>query len=386
MGYNMAMIDWNKIRRDFPVTEKCAYFASAGMTPPPRPVFEALTSNYERLYRDGDVHWQKEMDNYRALCRRFADLVSAGPEDAAFVPNTSTAMNVIALSFRRQVRAPFHIVSLQDEFPSSTVAFEHQEIPVRYVQPSSGRYPVESVLELTDGQTLAVVTSYVQYATGFRQDLLALGRELSRRGILLVVNATQGLPYYPVDVKAMAIDALTASLHKWGMTGHVGALFTTSPVFRERFPSPLAGWLSVKSEGAEGIPIAKNVPLRLHDSAHRYELGTFNLNAVLALEAALDYLEGIGFENIRGRLGALTDELIRGLRSIGVEVVSPVETEDERSAIVSFTLGDRNRLCVEKLEEARVYVSLRAGNVRVAVNIFNNSQDISRLLEVVKKI
>ncbi len=357
---------------------------SAAMSPPPKPVFEAVAANYEKLYREGDVHWPEEMERYKALCARLARMLNAGPDDVAFAPNTSTAMAILGLSFKESARAPFNVVSMQDEFPASTVAFEHLGIPMRYVQPASFRYPVEAVLDLTDNDTLAVITSYVQYATGFRQDLLSLGRELTRRRILLIVNATQALPFYPVDVEAMHIDALAASLHKWGMTGHVGSLFFTSAGFRRCFRSPLAGWLSVASEEGEGIHIGKNTPFRLLGSAHRYELGTFNLNPLLALDTALDYMESIGYESIRVRLGQLTDDLTKGLRSLGVDVVSPVESEAERSAIVSFTLGNRNSLCLKKLEEARVFVSLRAGLVRVSVNIFNNGRDIDRLLDVIK--
>lgn len=386
MTYNKVMIDWDKIRRDFPVTETCAYFMSAAMSPPPKPVFEALTANYERFYRAGDVHWLEEMERYKAICSRLARMIKAGADDVTFAPNTSTAMGILGLSFKAESRTPFNVVSMEDEFPASTVAFEHLGIPMRYIQPVSSRYPIDAILGLTDGDTLAVVTSYVQYATGFRQDLLSLGRELARRGILLIVNATQALPFYPVDVEAMHIDALAASLHKWGLTGHVGSLFFTSEAFRRRFPSPLAGWLSLACEEDEGIPLSKNVPLRLLGSAHRYELGTFNLNPLLALGTALDYMESIGYENIRARLGQLSGDLITGLRSQGVEIVSPAELEAERSAIVSFSLGDRNALCLKKFEEAKVLVSLRAGRIRASVNIFNNRQDIDRLLDVIRRL
>ncbi len=378
------MIDWDKIRRDFPVTGKYAYFMSAGMTPPPRPVFEAIAGHYETLHREGDVNWTVEMKRYRDLCSRLAALIKAGPDDVAFVPNTSTAMAILALTLREEHKAPFNIVSLQDEFPSSTIPYEYLKLPVRYVQPAGGRYTVASILDRTDAETVAVVASHVQYATGFRLDLVGLGRELERRGILFVVNATQGLPYYPVDVKAASIDALTCSFHKWGMTGHVGSMFYTSAEFRERYPSPLAGWLSVDAGEGEGIHTAKNAPFHLLGSAHRYELGTFNLNAVLSLGAALDYLEAVGFEAIRARILELGDHLFRGLRSLGVEVVSPFAHEGERSAIVSFTLGDRNADCFKKLAAAGVHVSLRAGLVRVALNIFNDFRDIDRLLEVLK--
>jgi len=380
------MIDWDRIRRDFPVTETCAYLMNAAMSPPPRQVYEAVTAGYERFYRDGDIHWPEDMDRYRALCARLGRLINAGPDDITFAANTSTAMGLLALTLKQQSQAPFNIVSVQDEFPASIVGFEYLGIPMRYAKPEAGRYPVEAILKLTDDKTLAVVTSYVQYCTGFRQDLPALGRELSTRGIMLIVNATQGLPFYPVDVRAMHIDALTASLHKWGMAGHVGSLFFTSAAFRERFAAPLAGWLSVACQEDEGIPTGKNEPFKLLPSAHRYEFGTFNLIPILGFGAALDYMESLGFENIRGRIRDLTDHLIRGLTSLGVTIVSPIDLDSERSAIVSFTLGQKNAACFKKLEAAKVYVSLRSGYIRVSVNFFNNLPDIDRLLGVLRTL
>jgi selenocysteine lyase/cysteine desulfurase len=234
---------------------------------------------------------------------------------------------------------------------------------------------------MTDGETLAVVTSQIQYATGFHQDIRALGRELRRRGILFIVNATQAFPYFPLDTKTSAIDVLMASLHKWGLTGHIGTMFFTSPEFRERFPSPIAGWLSVDTEGGSFIHTAKNAPFRLFRSARQYNFGTVNLQPLLAFEKALDYIQGIGIEDIQERLFELTDYLIHGLKNLHVTIVSPNARREERSAIVSFTLGDRNRAFVKKCIGKNIFITLRDGHIRVSVNIFNNFTDIDCLLE-----
>lgn len=215
------MTDWTKIRKDFPITENSANFQSAAMSPIPTSVFKAMVEEYRSLHVHGDISWKDDMEKY-------------------------------------QIPKPFNIVSMQDEFPASTIGFEYQDIEMRYVQPVASRYPIESILETLDEKTLAVVTSQIQYATGYRQDLLSLGRKLKNRGVLLVVNATQAFPYFPVDVKAAHIDVLSASLHKWGLTGHIGTLFFTTSAFREKFPSPWAGWLSVDTEGKGFIHTAKN--------------------------------------------------------------------------------------------------------------------------------
>jgi cysteine desulfurase/selenocysteine lyase len=375
------MPDWKKIREDFPITKDVAYFQSAAMSPIPTPVFEAITENYRKIHQQGDVHWEDDIENYRKLCADIAALINTNKNNICFVQNTSTAMALLALSIKNKIEKPFNIVSTEDEFPASTIGFEHLGISMRYVHPADSRYSIDAILEQTDDQTAAVVTSYVQYATGFRQNLQTLGKSLHDRGILFIVNATQAFPLYPLDIQSMHIDALTCSLHKWGLTGHIGSLFFTSPDFRNRFPTPWIGWLSVDA-GEDVIHTAKNSPLRIHDSARRYEFGTQNLQTILAFQAALDYLKAIGFDNIRARILDLADYLIRGLKKLGIKIVSPIDKPEERSPIVSFDLGNKNEECAQKLAEESISVSLRDGHIRVAVNIFNDFEEIGKLLSV----
>ncbi|MBE0460902.1 MAG: aminotransferase class V-fold PLP-dependent enzyme [Candidatus Aminicenantes bacterium] len=378
------MIDWEKIRSDFPITKNIIYFQSAAMSPLPIPVFNAIQREYRKLLRQGDIHWMNDMEKFRRQCADLAELIHTAGENITFVPNTSSAMSIMAASFKNHIQKPFNIVSMEDEFPASTLGYEYQGVDMRYVQPVEARYPIESILKMTDRNTLAVVTSHVQYATGFRQDLKALGQELKKRRILFIVNATQSFPFFPIDVRAMNIDALTASVHKWGFTGHIGTMFYTSPSFRRKYPPAWAGWMSVMSGEEDFIHTAKNAPFRLHDSAERYILGTFNLQPLLAFQASVDYLKAIGFQNIRNRIMELTDYLINGLNKLKVKIISPVARKKERSAIISFSLGAKNRLCIKTLAKNKISVGERAGNIRASLNIFNNFEDIDRLLEVVK--
>jgi cysteine desulfurase/selenocysteine lyase len=378
------MIDWKKIRNDFPITQNMTYFQSAAMSPLPIPVFNAVQREYRKLLNQGDIHWHKDIQKFRKLCADLAELIQTTGENIAFVPNTSSAMSLLAASFKNQIQKPFNIVSMEDEFPASTLGYEYQGVEMRYVQPEQARYPVESILKMTERNTLAVVTSHVQYATGFRQDLKALGQELKKKRILFIVNATQSFPFFPIDVQAMNIDVLTASVHKWGFTGHIGTMFYTSPSFRRKYPPAWAGWMSVMPGEDDFIHTAKNAPFRLHDSAERYIVGTYNLQPLLAFQAAIDYLKAIGFQNIRNRIMELTDYLIKGLNKLKVKIISPVAKKSERSAIISFSLGAENRLCIKRLAKAKISAGERGGNIRASLNIFNNFQDIDRLLEVVK--
>ncbi len=377
------MIDWKTVRNDFPVTRDCVYLMSAAMSPIPSPVFKRVAREYRTINEAGDIFWEEDVHTYRRLTERLAAMIGAGASDVTFVANTSTAMSLLALSLKGGRPGRFNVVSMADEFPATTVPFEYQGIEMRYARPADGRYQIDSIMNLMDSETLAIVTSYVQYGTGFRQDLKALGAELRKKDVLFIVNATQGFPVFPLDVEAMNIDAFSASLHKWGFAGHVGALFFTSQKFRRRFRSPLAGWLSVEPKKGEFIHTAKNEPFALHKSADRYMFGTINFQAINTIHAALDYLEAIGAANIAERIHGLNDRLIAGLEKLDARIVTPVERREERSGILSFNVGVRTAELATYLTKRKIFTSFRNGNIRCAVNIFNDESDVDRLLSAI---
>jgi len=90
------MIDWEKIRNDFPITKNMTYFQSAAMSPLPIPVFNAVQREYRKLLNQGDIHWHKDIQKFRKLCADLAELIQTTGENIAFVPNTSSAMSLLA--------------------------------------------------------------------------------------------------------------------------------------------------------------------------------------------------------------------------------------------------------------------------------------------------
>jgi selenocysteine lyase/cysteine desulfurase len=82
----------------------------------------------------------------------------------------------------------------------------------------------------------------------------------------------------------------------------------------------------------------------------------------------------------------LTDYLIKGLKKLNIKIISPVAQKKERSAIVSFTLGGKNKHCIKTLFKNKIIVGARGEGIRVSVNIFNNFEEIDCLLNVLKKL
>ncbi len=373
-------MDINEIRSHFPVTKNCAYFQSAGMSPIPLPVLEKIIAGYTQIAEYGDLNWHKDMEKQYEMFDRIALMCGCSAADIAFTDSNSLAMSFVAMALKKSHKR-INVVSMEEEFPSNTVPFEYQGIKMRYVQPVDHRYPIKDILEMCDGDTKAVLTSHVQYCTGFRQDIATLGKELKKRGILFIVNSTQGFPFFQLNMKEMNIDVLTSSVHKWGFCSHVGTLFMTSPSFREKYPTPVAGWLSVDvSKSSDFIHTAKNKDFKVWPTAKQYEFASSDLKGRLGLGYALDFLEQYGYENLNKYLFEISSYLIESLKKLPVKIISPVDKPEERSPIISFSLkkGDNQKLTTY-LEEKKIFVAMRNGYIRASVNIFTNKNDVDCL-------
>ena len=377
------MINWERVRSDFPITKKCVYFQSAGMSPMPLHVFNEIVSGYREILEYGDLYWLDDLKNYHSLKKNLAELINSSDQDIAMMPNTSYVMSFIADAVKK--KRPGKVISMACEFPATTLPFEYKGLEMVYIKPEDNRYDVDRIAKLINKDTSAVLTSYVQYCTGFRQNLKALGQVCKEKKVLFIVNATQGLPFFPVDVKSMNIDALSASFHKWGLSGHVGSLFYTSEFFRNEFPQTMAGWLSIEHPEDDFVNTEKNVPFKLLKSADRYILGTTNLQSLNGLRCAINYLKDIGFKNIQQRILKLSDYLHKGLKKMEIEILSPVNCVEERSAITVVSVGENTRKLFEYLEKNKIYCAMRNKNLRISLNFFNNYNDIDYLIDSTEK-
>ena len=128
------MIDWSQIRQRFPVTERVAYLYSAAAGPVSIASQAAAAGYYEKMMRDGDVHWNRWLADREAVRKKIAAFINAEPEEIAFTTNTSQGMNVIvdALEDRGEV------ISSELEFPVTTLPWMHRRIPVHLLPARDG--------------------------------------------------------------------------------------------------------------------------------------------------------------------------------------------------------------------------------------------------------
>lgn len=375
-------MNWEKAKQHFSLDDSITYFESAMMSPMINEARDAIIARIQDLGIHGDIDWGKDLKIFYKLLNLIANRINTHKQNLIIVPNTSTAFSFTAQSMRNHFKDDFNIVSAEDEFPSSTVPFNYLGVKTKCVHSKNGRIDIDGIINSIDCNTKAVLVSHVQYGTGFRIDLERLGKKLKELNIYFIVNATQGFPFFPIDVQKMKIDVLTASLHKWSCCGHAGSLFYTSSDFRKTFPSPAAGWLSIESK--ELIFTDKQTKPICKDSAESYLLGTSNLRIFSGVYESLKVFESFGYQEIMDYILKLGDYLIEKLDKAGYIITSPVHNHAEQSAIVTVKIN-RSEELKDYLENNKIYVSLRQGSIRISLNIFNNSKEIDLLISFMGK-
>src|SRR6185437_7586366 len=246
----------------------------------------------------------------------------------------------------------------------------HRRIPVHLVKSIAGVVCADDLRAAMNTRTGIISMSYVQFSNGFRSDLEELGSVKGNHA--LVVNASQAAGVFEIDVKRMKIDALCATGHKWMRSGYGSGFVYISKKLQAASRQRTIGWLSVQDPYG-----MRNDEVHLrHDVASRAEIGCLHFAGVFALGASIELMQSIGIESIQARALELNQKLTSQL---GDRVLSPLSEERFRSA-ETLVAAENPAKVVSDLAQQNILVTEKPQGIRVATDLFNNEDDIERLI------
>jgi cysteine desulfurase/selenocysteine lyase len=357
----------------FPVTEKTVYLNNAAESPLNSRVRQKLME-----YLQFAAEEPQNKPEVRTIIRKqLAEIFGGTVDEYAVVTSTGLGIGTVASGYQWQKGD--NVVLPMDEHWNNTfpwLALRERGVEVRLVPVEEDqRVDPDKIARLVDKNTRILATAAVRFNTGFRADLRLLSEIAHDKGALLMVDGIQGAGVYPMNVMEDGIDILACAGFKWllGMPG-TGFLYVNKNAQKSIKPV-MPGMFAAESNSRE---------LHYLPDARRYETGTIAYPLFYAWSAGLALLQEIGISNIHTHVIGLTDKIISGMRTKKIEIVSPVENINERSAIISFTMGSEtaNKACYKKLAEHKVSVALRGGQLRVSPNFFNTEEEIERFLEL----
>ena len=378
-------------KQDFDVSDGFTYLNAAYTHPIPRPAADAARAyltqrNKLAMPRPGSGGGSGEGFNAKAV---FAELINAKPSEIAFVPNTSTGENFVVSALGLDRPTDSNVVTDWLHFDGALVhllELKRGGLDVRIVKPTADyRIDINDLARVIDRKTKLVELSSTAMYNGFQHDLRAVCELAHAHGAYVYADIIHSAGAEPFDVKASGVDFAACSSFKWLMADYgLGFLYARDDLL-ERIRRPLVGYYQAASMTGHEPPFdypGESEPVSwtfLRDATGHFEAGSIGgaLNAGLA--ASLAYVKEVGVANIQ----AYRQPMIRKLRDEvprrGFTCVTP---RNSTSSIITFA---RKGLAASdipaKLARARVNVRLADNWMRVSPSIYNDMNDIDRLLE-----
>src|ERR1039457_2216333 len=332
---------WLQYADQFPVRQRLVYLNHAAVSPLCRPAAEAMRWLAADAMEYGSLHYGQWLEAYERLRAAAARVIGAGRSEIALVKNTSEGIATVAMGL--DWRSGDKIVAFREEFPANYYPWKRLEETGVRVEWLSTSDPLDRIDEACRGARLLAI-SFVQYISGFRADLNAIGEICRRHGCFFFVDAIQGLGAFPIDVEASHIDALAADGHKW-MLGPEGCAVLYVRKDRQDEIEPVEfGY----TNAAEPDYSVRDMTLR--QNAGRYEPGTLNTIGIFGLRAALEFILEVGIEQIAPQVLLIADQIAEGVVRKGYEVLG-TRTPVNGAGIVSFRKsGEDCRALFERLD------------------------------------
>jgi len=391
------------LREDFPTLclrigdYPLCYLDNAATTLRPRIVMGAV----EEFYRDCNANIHRGIHHlsvkasqmYDKAHQRVAEFIGAGSwQEIVFTRNTTESINLVAFAFGQSlIGEGDEIVTTVSEHHSNMVPWQilakRKRAVLRYIPVNpDGTLMLDEARRLINSRTRIVAVQHVSNLLGTIHPVSEIAEMAHRVGALVVVDGAQSVPHMPVDVRELGADFFAFSGHKMlGPTG-IGVLWGKKDLLEQGEPF-LTGGSMISEVSLDGA--------KWNDLPWKYEAGTPHICGGVGLAAALDYLEGIGLNEIFGHERELLAYAIDRLSSLGfVELYGPsvqdrlgivafnvqnVHPHDVAQVCDSFGIAIRSgHHCAQPLSVA---IGAKRGTARASFYIYNTKDEIDRLVE-----
>lgn len=391
---------WN-YKKDFPILNQqihgkpLVFLDSAASSQKPQVVIDALTHYYQ--FDHANVHRgvyelsaraTKYFEETRHKIKNFIHAEHA--HEVIFVRGTTEGINLVANSFGRAfVKADDEIIISQMEHHSNIVPWQmlcEQAGAKLKVVPvfDNGELDLEAFQQLFSSRTKLVAVTHASNLLGTINPIKNITQIAHAHNVPVLVDGAQAVPHMPVNVQELDCDFYVFSSHKaYGPTG-VGVLYG-----KEKWLNAMPPFLG-GGDMIERVSFEKTTYNKL---PYKFEAGTPNIADVIALGAAIDYLQSIGMENIFQHEQALLNYAVPRLAEIsGLRIIG---TANQKVGVISFVFDDIHPHDIGTILDYEG-IAVRAGHhcamplierfnipacARASFGIYNDEQDIDALVK-----
>jgi cysteine desulfurase/selenocysteine lyase len=399
-------LDIAAIRADFPILDqevhpgkRLVFLDSAASSQKPRQVIEAMRRYYEHdhanVHRGIHVLSERATAAYEGAREKVRAFINArSSREIIFTRNTTEGINLVAHTWGRANLRPGDVVVLSEmEHHSNIVPWqilaEQIGFRLRYIPiTDEGLLDLDAYAALLRDEPVKLVSvMHVSNVLGTVNPVKEMIAQAHAAGALFLVDGAQSVPHLAVDVQALDVDFLAFSGHKMAGPTGIGVLYGKRALL-EAMPPFLGGGEMIKKVTLEGST--------WNDLPHKFEAGTPAIAQAVGLGAAVDYLSGLGMDNILAHEKLVVDYALDRLSEIpGLTLYGP--GPEHRNGVAAFTLQDVHAHDIAQLLDAEG-VAVRAGHhcamplhkrlgvvatARASFYIYNTRDEVDALVEAI---
>lgn len=370
-------------RQLFEIPAEVTYLNCASQSPQLRSVTAAGLASVKSKAAPWKIASRDWFEGARILRESAAKVFGAEKESIAIIPSVSYGIAVAAANV--PVERGQSIVLLCDEFPSNYYAWKNlsdeRGANLITVRRRDSETWTEALLEAINDKTAVVSVPNCHWTDGSLVDLEKVGIRARCVGAALVIDASQSMGAYPLDISKVQPDFLVAVGYKWLLGPYALGYMYVAPKWQKTGKPIENSWLNRKAcEDFSGLTLYTD---EFEPGARRFDMGEFpNFVLVPMAIAALRQIDEWQVEKIQKTLSVLTDSIAEKAAQLRFSV------PQQR---VGHFIGIRLPNGVpdkfgEHLAKEKIYVSIRGDAIRIAPHLYNDEREIEKLFKVLKKL
>ena len=390
-------------KKDFPIFENrdISYLDSGATSQKPQYVINAIEEFYKKFnanpHRGAYSLSLEATEQYENTREKIAKFINArNKEEIIFSKNASESLNLIAYSYGlSNLKQNDEVVLSIMEHHSNLVPWQfvtkqtNSILKYMYINNEFELSKEEIESKITD-KTKVVGITHISNVLGTINNVKEIIKYAHKKGAIVIVDASQSIPHTKVDVQDLDADFLVFSGHKMFAPLGIGVLYGKKELLNKMPPFLMGGDMIeyVYEQNTTYAPLP-----------NKFEAGTQNVEGVVGLGAAIDYIESIGYETINKVEQEVTEYAVNELAKLNFIEMYVTPNKQNHSSVISFNVKGVHPHDVASILDANG-VCIRSGNhcaqpllrymgmdstCRASFSIYNTKEDVDKLVDALNK-
>ena len=393
----------NNIKKDFPLleNENITYLDSGATTQKPIQVIKAVEEFYQKYNANPhrgayslSVEATEQYENTRTKIAKFIN--AKHREEIIFSKNATESLNLIAYSYGLDnLKKDDEVVISIMEHHSNLVPWQKMtkqtgsKLNYMYINENYEITDEEIESKITD-KTKIVGITHVSNVLGTINNVKKIIKYAHKKGAVVIVDASQSIPHMKIDVQDLDADFLVFSGHKMLAPLGIGVLYGKREILNKMTPFLMGG---------DMIEYVYEQETTFAPLPNKFEAGTQNVEGVIGLGAAIDYIENLGYDKIKEIEHEVISYARQELSKLDYLTLYTTPNEEKHSSVISFNINGVHPHDVASILDSEG-VCVRSGNhcaqplmrflgidstCRASFYIYNTKDDVDKLVKALDK-